>query len=132
MVGGDIVHVLDRYQLAVGHVEKVAASGDLAEQVPGGAVGTVVGDIAMGGAVVDRHTAVVGNGEDIEQLFQVGARAGHMHQILPEFPSPRRTSSKNVGFNAASIRLHAMLALPGCCSSRLIASRRTNARFSAP
>src|SRR5476651_619228 len=73
MVGGDIVHVLDRYQLAVGHVEKVAASGDLAEQVPGGAVGTVVGDIAIGGAVVNWHTAVVSNGEDIEQLFQVGS-----------------------------------------------------------
>src|ERR1017187_7323335 len=73
MVCGDIVHVLDRYQLAVGHVEKVAASGDLAEQVPGGAVGTVVGDIAVGGAVVDRHTAVVGNGEDIDQVLQVGS-----------------------------------------------------------
>src|ERR1019366_5152661 len=73
MVCGDIVHVLDRYQLAVGHVKKVAASGDLAEQVPGGAVGTVVGDIAVGGAVVDRHTAVVGNGEDIKQLLQVGS-----------------------------------------------------------
>ena len=69
----DIGHVLAGGQLAVGHVEEVPPAGQLAEQVPGVAVGLVVGHVAAGRAEVQRHAAIRGDREDEEQLFQVGA-----------------------------------------------------------
>ena len=66
---GDVVHVLDRGQLAVGDVEKVLAAGQLAKQVPGVAVRGVVGHIAAGRAEMHRHAAVASDGEDVQELF---------------------------------------------------------------
>ena len=69
----DVGHVLGGGQLAVGDVEEVAAAGQLAEQVPGGAVGAVVGGVAALDPELHRHGAVAGDGEDVEQLLEVGA-----------------------------------------------------------
>jgi hypothetical protein len=69
----EIGHVLGGGQLAVGHVEEVAAAGQLAEQVPGGAVRTVVGGVAALDAELHGHGAVAGDREDIEELLEVGA-----------------------------------------------------------
>ena len=69
----DVGHVLGGGQLAVGDVEEVAAAGQLAEQVPGGAVGAVVGGVAALDAELHRHGAVARDGEDVEQLLEVGA-----------------------------------------------------------
>ena len=72
-VSGDVVHVVDRGQLAVGDVEEVAAAGDLAEQIPVLPVGRVVGDVPAGRAEMDGHAAVVADGEDVQELLQVRA-----------------------------------------------------------
>ena len=61
-----------RGQLAVGHVEEVASAGQLAEQVPGVAVGLVVRHVAAFRAEVQGHAAVGSDREDEQQLFQVG------------------------------------------------------------
>ena len=68
----EVGHVLAGGQLAVGHVEEVAAAGQLAEQIPGVAMGLVVGHVAAFGAEVQRHAAVGGDREDEQQLLQVG------------------------------------------------------------
>ena len=65
-------HVRDGGQLAIGHVEKVPSPGEPAEQVPGGAMGLVVDHIAALGLKIDRHSTVLGDGEDEEQLLQIG------------------------------------------------------------
>ena len=69
----DVGHVLGGGQLAVGDVEEVAPAGQLAEQVPGVAVGAVVGGVAALDPELHRHGAVAGDGEDVEQLLEVGA-----------------------------------------------------------
>ena len=69
----DVGHVVGRGQLAVGDVEEVAAAGQLAEQIPGGAVRAVVGGVAALDAELHRHGAVAGDGEDIQELLEVGA-----------------------------------------------------------
>jgi hypothetical protein len=69
----DVRHVLGTRQLAVGEVKEVASAGQLAEQVPGGVVGLIVGGIAAPGLEIDRDPAVVGDGEDEQQLLEVGA-----------------------------------------------------------
>ena len=61
-----------------------------------------------------------------------GTDAGPTHQILSRFPSPRRTSSKKCKSTAARTRLQARLFFSGCCFSKLRATRRQAARFSAP
>ncbi len=68
----EIGHVFAGGQFAVGHVEKVAAAGQLAQQVPGVAVGLVVGHVAAFGAEVQRHAAVGGDREDEQELLQIG------------------------------------------------------------
>src|SRR5208282_6613314 len=60
LLPGDVVHVLDRGQLAVGNIKEVLAAGQLAEEIPGVAVGAVVGDVAAGDAERDGHAAVAG------------------------------------------------------------------------
>ena len=57
----DVGHVLGGGQLAVGDVEEVASAGRATEQVPGGAVGLVVGDVAAGELEVQRDRAVSGH-----------------------------------------------------------------------
>ncbi len=71
---GARVHVLPGRQLAVGHVQEVAAAGALTEELPAGTVRAVVRDVAAGGAVVDGYATVRGEREEVEQWFQVGAR----------------------------------------------------------
>ena len=65
-------HVFAGGQLAVGHVQKIASAGQLAKQFPGVAVGLVIGDVAVGRAKVQGHAAVRRDGEDEQQLLQVG------------------------------------------------------------
>ena len=69
----EVGHVLGGGQLAVGDVEEVAPAGQLAEQLPGGAVRAVVGGVAALDPELHRHGAVAGDREDVEQLLQVGA-----------------------------------------------------------
>ncbi len=69
----DIRHVLGSGQLAVGDVEEVVSPGQLAQQVPGGDVGAVVGGVATLDPEVHRHGTVATDGEDVEQLLEVGA-----------------------------------------------------------
>ena len=69
----DVGHVLGGGQLAVGHVKEVAAAGQLAEQVPGVEMRAIVGGVAALDAELHRHAAVAGDGEDVEQLLEVGA-----------------------------------------------------------
>src|SRR5262249_34354867 len=52
--------------------EEIAPAGELAEQVPGGAMGPVVDHISALGLEVDGNPAVLGHGEDEEQLLEVG------------------------------------------------------------
>jgi hypothetical protein len=51
-------HVLGGRRLVAGEVEEVATLGQRAEQVPGGAVGLVVGRVAALGLEIDRDPAV--------------------------------------------------------------------------
>ena len=69
----DVGHILGGGQLAVGHIKEVAAAGQLAEQVPSGDVRAIVGGVAALDAELHRHGAVARNGEDVEQLLEVGA-----------------------------------------------------------
>src|SRR5439155_25315003 len=69
----DVGHVLGGGQLAVGDVEEVAAAGQLTEDLPGADMGAVVGGVAALDAEVHRHGAVARDGEDVEQLLEVGA-----------------------------------------------------------
>ncbi len=88
----DVGHVLRAGQLAVGDVEEVAAVRQLAEQVPGGAVGLVVGGVAALGLEIDRDSAVVGDREDEQQLFQVGAVILVVPQVIASRVRSRRVS----------------------------------------
>ena len=67
----DISHVFTGGQLAVGDVEEVASSRQATEQVPGVAVSLVVDHVAAGDLEVQRHRAVSGHREDVQQLFEV-------------------------------------------------------------
>ena len=69
----DVGHVLGGGELAVGDVEEVAAAGQLAEELPGVDMGAVVGGVAALDAEVHRHGAVARDGEDVEELLEVGA-----------------------------------------------------------
>jgi hypothetical protein len=66
-------HVFRGRQLAVGHVEEVAALRQGAEQIPGGAVGLVVGDVAALGLEIDRNSTIFGDREDEQELLEIGA-----------------------------------------------------------
>jgi hypothetical protein len=59
-------------QLVVGHVEELGPAKQVTQPVPGGDVGRVVGGVAIGGPVADRHRPVTGDGEDPHQLLEVG------------------------------------------------------------
>src|SRR5262245_25655624 len=61
----------DSYSAHVGDIEEIAPAGELAEQVPGGAMGPVVAHIATPGLEVDRDPAVLGHGQDEEQLLEI-------------------------------------------------------------
>jgi hypothetical protein len=69
----DVGHVLGSGQLAIRDVEEVVSPGQLAEQVPGGDMGPVVGGVATLNPEVHRHGTVAADGEDVEQLLEVGA-----------------------------------------------------------
>src|SRR4051812_24195585 len=66
----EVGHVLGGGQLAVGDVEEVPPPGQLAEQLPGGAVRAVVGGVATLDPELYGHGAVAGDREDVEQLLQ--------------------------------------------------------------
>ena len=72
VAGGDVAEVLAAGQLAVGHVEEVGVADQLAEQVPGADVGPVVDRVAAVAGEIDRHAAVTGNRQDVEQLLEIG------------------------------------------------------------
>ena len=67
-----IGHVFGRGEFGVSHIEEVVAASQLAEEFPGVHVRLIVGRVAAGRTEVDRHTAVVAEREDVDQLFQVG------------------------------------------------------------
>ena len=69
----DVGHVLGGGQLAIRDVEEVVSPGQLAEQIPGGDVGPVIGGVATLDPEVHRHGTVAADGEDVEQLLEVGA-----------------------------------------------------------
>jgi hypothetical protein len=93
-VAMDIGHALGRGQLAVGDVGEVRPAGELAEEVPGVAMRAVVGGVAAPHAELHRHGAVAGDGEDVEQLLEVGAMVlvvapgGGQPQPAPQGPLP--------------------------------------------
>ena len=69
---GDVAQILAAGQLAVGHVEEVGVADQLVQQVPGADVGTVVDRVAAGAGEIDRHVAVTGDRQDVEQLLEIG------------------------------------------------------------
>jgi hypothetical protein len=71
-LAGDVVHGGAVGQLVVGHVEELGPAKQVTQPVPGGDVGRVVGGVAIGGPVADRHRPVTGDGEDPHQLLEVG------------------------------------------------------------
>ena len=73
-----IGHVLGGGQLAVGDVEEVATSGQLAEQLPRALVGAVVGGVAALDAELHRDGAVAGHGQALVKtsLAKVGIVLG--------------------------------------------------------
>ena len=70
--GGDVAEILAAGQLAVGHVEEVRAADQVVQQVPGSDVGAVVHHVATVAGEIDRHVAVAGDRQDIEQLLEIG------------------------------------------------------------
>ena len=68
----DVAQILAAGQLAVGHVEEVGMADQLVEQVPGPDVGAVVDRVAAGAGEIDRHVAVTGDRQDVEQLLEIG------------------------------------------------------------
>src|SRR5271156_5569290 len=68
-----MAQILAAGQLAVGHVEEVSPADQLIEQVPGPDVCTVVNRVAAGAGEIDRHVAVAGDRQDVEQLLEIGA-----------------------------------------------------------
>ena len=69
----DVVHVLARAQLRVGHVEEVAASGHCLERVPGLDVGDGVARVAVGAAKGHGNVPIGAHGEDEQQLLEIGS-----------------------------------------------------------
>jgi len=62
---------IEKVRLVVG--EEVRSADELAERVPGVAIGLVVGRVVAFHAEVQRHTAVLADDEDVRQLLEVGA-----------------------------------------------------------
>jgi hypothetical protein len=71
-VSGDVAHRLLGAQLAVGDVEEVRPADQGVQFVPARDVRDVVGGVAVGDPVGDRHRTVSGDGEDEQQLLEVG------------------------------------------------------------
>lgn len=69
----DVTHLLARAQLAVGDVEEVRAPSQLVQPVPRGDVRLVVVGVAIGEAVRERDRAVSADGQDPQQLLEIGA-----------------------------------------------------------
>jgi hypothetical protein len=72
-VAVDVAHLLARAQLAVGDVEKVGAADDRPQLLPGGDVRGVIVGVAVGQAVRDRDRPVGRDGQDPQQLLEIGA-----------------------------------------------------------
>jgi hypothetical protein len=68
----DIVHVVAAAQLRVGDVEEIGSAGHVAQRVPSLDVGLRVIGVAVGAAKLHRHTAIVGERQDEDELFQIG------------------------------------------------------------
>ena len=68
----DVLHVLARAQLAVGHIQEVAAAGHRAQRVPGVDVGDRVAGVAVGAAERHGDVAVGAHGQDEQQLLEIG------------------------------------------------------------
>src|SRR5262249_54123669 len=69
----DVGHVLDGGQLAIRDVEEIAPADQLAKQVPGFWMRAVISGVAALDPEVHRHGPVATDGEDVEQLLEVGA-----------------------------------------------------------
>jgi hypothetical protein len=69
----DVIHVLARTQLGIGHVEEVCASGHRLQGVPGLDVGARIAGVAVGAAKRHWHVAVGAHREDEQQLLEVRA-----------------------------------------------------------
>ena len=80
----DVGHVLGGGQLAVGDVEEVTPARQFAQEIPGVAMRAVVGGIAALHTKLHRHGAVAGDGEDVQQLLEVGA----MVLVMPPGDGP--------------------------------------------
>ena len=68
----DVGQLLLSAQFAVGNVEELGRSMDLAQCVPGLDVGGLVVAIARIDLVMDRHSPVVGDAQAVDQLLQIG------------------------------------------------------------
>jgi hypothetical protein len=62
----DVGHVVGAGQLAIRDVKKISLSGQATEEIPGRAIGLVVGHIAASDLEIQRNRAVPRHREDIE------------------------------------------------------------------
>ncbi len=72
-VAGDVVHGGPVGELAVGHIQEVGPPDQGPKLVPGGDVGDIVGGVAVLDPERDGHGPVSGDGENAQQLLEVGA-----------------------------------------------------------
>src|SRR5271157_4987706 len=68
----DVAQILAAGELAVGHVKEVGVADQFVQQVPGPDVGTVIDRVAAGAGEKDRHIAVTGDRQIVEQLLEIG------------------------------------------------------------
>src|SRR5262249_48982063 len=69
----NMAHVVPCAELAVGYVQEVGVADHLAQEVPSLDVDLVVGNVAVVGLAMDRHSAVGADRDAEDQLLQVGA-----------------------------------------------------------
>jgi hypothetical protein len=69
----DVLHRLAGTELRVGHVEELGPAGGAAQRLPGLDMGRGIVGIARLTAKLHRHRAILGGGEDDQQLLEVRA-----------------------------------------------------------
>lgn len=69
----DVLEIVRAGQLTVSDIQKVLAASELMEYVPSGDMCLVVVFVTVVCGEVDGHSAVVGQRQDIEELFEIGA-----------------------------------------------------------
>jgi hypothetical protein len=68
----DMAQLFAGAELAVGHVEEIRPAMDLTERVPGFNMGGVIIAVALVNVMMDRHRAVIGHTQRVNQLLQIG------------------------------------------------------------